>query len=137
MLVQASAAVKLHHILIAGTFTGTIWGGSEAAAALYPDIRAFLIYACYGSLGGAALATWTPAYRKMLKFLAVIFTGAATAGFVGPAAAQWVGPAIAPLAAFLASLMGPSLIVDPLGTIRSIARIFGRNVGAKDDVEKD
>lgn len=136
MLISTTAAVKAHHYLIAGSFFGSLWAGAESAA-LYPDLRAFLIYACYGSLGGAALAIWTPAYRKLLKFLAVIFTGAATAGFVGPAAASWVGPGVAPLAAFLASLTSPTLIMDPLGTIKRIAGIFGRNVGAKDDISAD
>lgn len=136
MLISTTAAVKAHHHLIAGSFFGSLWAGAESAA-LYPDLRAFLIYACYGSLGGAALAIWTPAYRKLLKFLAVIFTGAATAGFVGPAAASWVGPGVAPLAAFLASLTSPTLIMDPLGTIKRIAGIFGRNVGAKDDISAD
>lgn len=136
MLISTTAAVKAHHFLIAGSMIGSLWAGAESTV-LYPDLRAFLVYACYGSLGGAALAVWTPSYRKLLKFMAVIFTGAATAGFVGPAAAVWVGPGIAPLAAFLSSLTSPALIVDPLGTIRRIAGIFGRNVGAKDDISPD
>jgi hypothetical protein len=120
MLSQA-AAFKAYHVLIPAAVTGALAAsGQSEIAAVYPDLRAFLIYACYGALGGAALGMWTVKFRTILKFLAVLFTGSVVAGFVGPAAAHYVGPAVSPLAAFLSALVSPALILDPFGTLHKV-----------------
>lgn len=108
---------------------GAVSASAETVAGIpYPDWRAFLIFAGYGALGGAAMGMWKPEFRTVFKFMAVLATGAIVSGFVGPAATAWSGPAISPLMAFLASLVAPALILDPLGTVRSVIEL-GRGSG--------
>ena len=119
------AAIKAYHVVAPAAVAGALaTTASTEAATLYPDLRAFLIYACYGALGGAALGIWTARFRTILLFLAVLFTGSVVAGFVGPAAAHYLTPDVAPLAAFLAALIGPALILDPFGTLHKVLDLF-------------
>ena len=119
------AAIKAYHVLAPAAVAGALVTGAEVPIVnLYPDLRAFLIYGCYGALGGAALGIWTARFRTILLFLAVLFTGSVVAGFVGPAAAHYLTPAVAPLAAFLAALIGPALILDPFGTLHKVLDLF-------------
>ena len=127
-MLTPAAIAKALPVLTAGVSYGAVVAGAETIGSVYPDWRAFLIFAGYGALGGAAMGMWKPEFRTIWKFSAVIATGAIVSGFVGPAATAWFGPAISPLMAFLASLVAPALILDPLGTIRSVIDL-GRGSG--------
>ena len=115
------ATFKLSHLAVSAVFSASLVAmGVEAQALDYPDIRAFLVYACYGSMGATALSIWSTRFRSPLKFAGILFTGAVVAGLVGPAVAAYTGPAVAPLAAFVAALMGPAFVMDPVGTVKRV-----------------
>tara|TARA_R110002111_G_scaffold64884_5_gene106546 strand:+ start:252 stop:737 length:486 start_codon:yes stop_codon:yes gene_type:complete len=124
-MLPEAAAIKTYQVLTTAVLAGAMAASGESEiASLYPDVRAFLIYGCYGALGGAALGMWTAQFRTFLKFMAVLFTGSVVAGFVGPAVASYFNAAVAPLAAFLAALVSPALILDPFGTMHKIFDLF-------------
>lgn len=133
------AAIKAYHVLAPAAVAGVMAASATTPAVdLYPDLRAFLIYACYGALGGAALGIWTVRFRTILLFLAVLFTGSTVAGFVGPAAAHYLTPAVAPLAAFLSALVGPALILDPFGTLHKVLDLLPKwKLPTKDEAEEE
>lgn len=102
------------------------FSAGSSVASSYPDVRAFLIYAAFGTLAGAALGIWNQKFRTVLKFTAVLFTSAVVAGVVGPAASSVTNAAIAPLAAFIAALLAPAVVLDPIGTIKTIVDLIPR-----------
>ena len=129
-MLAPAVLTKVLPVLTALVTYGAVSASAETVAGIpYPDWRAFLIFAGYGALGGAAMGMWKPEFRTVFKFMAVLATGAIVSGFVGPAATQWFGPAISPLMAFLASLVAPALILDPIGTVRSVIEL-GRGSGS-------
>ena len=114
-------AIKAYHVLFPLAAAGVSAAANGAGEALYPDTRAFLIYAGYGAMGAAALGIWSTRFRGLWKFLAVLFTGIVLGGTVGSAATDYTGvPSVGGLAAFVSALVGPQFVVDPFGTVKKI-----------------
>jgi hypothetical protein len=128
--------LKAYHFLSSAALASTLATVSADVPDL-PDLRAFLIYACYGSLGATALTIWSTRFRTPLKFAGIMFTGAVVAGLVGVAAADLVGVAVAPLLAFIAALMGPAFVLDPIGTLKRVLLAWREYTGPTNPAPPD